>query len=121
MLSISLDFKGNAKNAMEFYANVFEYTLSDSDIMLDENNKVAHGELKIYGITLMFTDWVEEVEKYSGFSLSINLDNEAELQHRFNKLSDGAEILMPLGKVSWSECYGMLKDKFGVTWQFNLD
>ena len=121
MLSISLGFTRNAKEVMEFYASAFDYELQESDIWLGEQGEVVHGELNIYGNRLMFTDWKEEAEVFSGFTLSINLTDEQELRNRFNKLSAGAEILMPLAKVEWSECYGMIKDKFGVTWEFNLD
>ena len=121
MLSTNLGFNGNAKEAMEFYGDVFGYEITENDIWLGENNQVAHGELKIYGNTLMFTDIEHEVQHFAGFSLSINLTDGAELHERFSKMSVGAEILMSIGKVEWSECYGLLKDKFGVTWQFNLD
>ena len=174
MLSTNLGFNGNAKEVMEFYGDVFGYEITENDIWLGENNQVAHGELKIYGNTLMFTDIEHQVQHSAGFSLSINLrvplqtpfghlfdkysatsstspngalhrvvvvssylntylqsdsnefidvplTDEAELRERFSKMSVGAEILLPIGKVEWSECYGLLKDKFGVTWQFNLD
>lgn len=121
MLSINLEFNGNAKEAMDFYAHVFGYELMEDDIWWGENNQVAHGEFKIYENTLMFSDVDYEVERFSGFALSINLTNEKELRDRFDQMSVGAKILMPIGKTEWSECYGLLKDKFGVTWQFNLD
>ena len=121
MLSANLEFNGNAKEVMDFYASVFGYELTENDIWFGENNQVAHGEFKIYGNTLMFSDVGHEVEPFSGFTLSINLTDEAELRDRFEKMSVDAQILMPIGKVEWSECYGLLKDKFGVTWQFNLD
>lgn len=121
MLSINLEFNGNAKEAMDFYAQVFGYEIKDSDIWLGENGLIAHGEFKIYGNTLMFSDVSHVVERFSGFSLSINLSDETELRERFAKISQESQILMPIGKVDWSECYGLLKDQFGVTWQFNLD
>jgi len=120
MLSTNLSFNGNAREVMDFYADVFGYEITENDIWLDEDGKVAHGEFKIYGNTLMFTDTDEE-SSFAGFTLSINLTNETELRNCFEKMSVGAEIVMPIGKVDWSECYGLLKDKFGVMWQFNLD
>lgn len=121
MLSINLEFNGNAKDAMDFYAQVFDYDLKDGDIWLGENGLIAHGEFKIHGHTLMFSDVAHQVEDYSGFALSINLTSETALRQEFEKMSQGAQVLMPMGKVDWSECYGLLKDRFGVTWQFNLD
>ena len=121
MLSIMLEFNGNAKEVMNFYADVFGYEITENDIWFGENNQVTHGEFKIYGHTLMFSDGAHEVRNFTGFSLAINLTDEEELRDRFDKMSIDAQILMPIGKVEWSECYGALIDKFGVAWQFNLD
>ena len=122
MFSTNLEFNGNAKAAMDFYAEVFGYEITKNDIWYWEDGRegVAHGEITIYGNRLQFSD-VEHAVNYGGFSFSINLINEEELRDRYNKMSVGAEIIMPLGKVEWSACYGFLKDKFGIHWQFNLD
>ena len=69
----------------------------------------------------MLADVSFDNDNFAGFSLSINLTDEGELKRIYDALSDGADIIMPLQKVEWSQCYGLLKDKFGVTWQFNLD
>ena len=122
MFSTNLEFNSNARAAMDFYANVFSYEIvEETDIWLWENGTVAHGEITIYGNRLQFSDVEHIVTGYNGFSFSINLTDENELRNRYNKMSVDAEIIMPLGKVDWSECYGLLKDKFGVQWQFNLD
>ncbi|MCL1899989.1 MAG: VOC family protein [Promicromonosporaceae bacterium] len=121
MLSTNLEFNGNAREAMEFYAKVFGHELQDADIWPGPDGQVAHGQFKIYGNDLMFTDVAHDVAGFSGFALSINLTDEAELRDRFEKMSDGAQVLIPIGKVEWSECYGLLRDRFGVAWQFNLD
>jgi len=121
MMSNNLVFKGNAEKALNFYAKVFGYMLGDNDIHRWENGSIAHGEISIYNSRLMFTDIEEDVPSYTGFSLSINLNDKAELTQRFDALNVNAEVLMPLQKTDWSDCYGLIKDQFGVTWQFNLD
>ena len=120
MFSTSLSFNGKAEEAIKFYASVFGYELKDSDIHRWENGLVAHGEVLIYQNRLMFCDY-DEPSSFGGFSLSINLTNAEELTQKYNALSKGAEIIEPLGEVPWSKLYGVLKDKFGVVWQFNLD
>lgn len=95
--------------------------MKETDIWDGEEGLVAHGEITIYGRRLMLADVDFDNEIFAGFSLAINLTDEAELRARFSALSEDAEILMPLGATEWSKCYGLLKDKFGVTWQFNLD
>jgi len=122
MFSTNLEFNGNAREVMDFYAEVFGYQIIDeTDVWLWENGTIAHGEITIYGNRLQFADVESPVTGYDGFSFSINLTNEEELHDRYKKMSVGAEIILPLGKVDWSACYGLLKDKFGIKWQFNLD
>jgi PhnB protein len=48
--------------------------------------------------------------------LSINAANEVEAKRWFADLSDGGKVQMPLGKTFFSPCFGMLADKFGVSW-----
>jgi len=120
MFSTNLEFNGNAKAAMEFYADVFGYELKEDDIWFSEDGKVAHGEFKIYNTMLMFSDGANEV-KYKGFTFAINLADETELRARYDKMNQAAEVIIPLGKVEFSECYGVLKDQFGIHWQFCLD
>ena len=132
MFTTSLSFNGKAEEALNFYAKVFGYKVRDADVYKWENGLIAYTEMSIYGNKLMLAD-VEFDESglpahadlantnFSGFSFSINLTDEAELRDIFAALSEEAEIIMPLAKVEWSDCYGLLNDKFGVIWQFNLD
>jgi len=119
MLAIALNFSGNAEEALNFYAKVFGYKIKDTDVDKGENGLIIHAELTIYGNRLMLSD-AETDSTFSGFLLSVVLGDEVELKQVFTALSDGAEILAPLAKVDFSECYGVLKDKFGVTWQICL-
>jgi PhnB protein len=58
---------------------------------------------------------------FKGFSLSISKPTEAEAKKIFNALSAGGKVDMPLGKTFWSPCFGMLTDKFGVSWMVGVD
>ena len=121
MLTTALNFNGKAEQAINLYANIFGYEIKDEDIHKCDNGLVAHAEITIYEKKLMLADVDFDNDNFAGFSLSINLTDEDELKKIYDALSDGADIIMPLQKVEWSQCYGLLKDKFGVTWQFNLD
>ena len=121
MLTTALNFNGKAEEALSLYAKVFEYELKSEDIHKWDSGLIAHAEIIIYGNKLMLADMEFDNESFAGFSLAINLTEIDEITRVYSALSDGAEIIMPLSKVEWSECYGLLKDKFGVTWQFNLD
>jgi PhnB protein len=54
--------------------------------------------------------------KFDGFSLSLTLPNAAEAEKKFKALSDGGNVVMPLGKTFFSPCFGMVADRFGVNW-----
>jgi len=56
---------------------------------------------------------------FQGFSLSLSVSNESEADCLFAALADGGEVLMPLEKTFWSPRFGMLTDRFGVSWMIN--
>ena len=116
MFTIALNFAGNAEAALYFYANVFGYDVQDTDVAKGDNGLVIHAELSICGNRLMLSD-AEEETRFAGFTLAIVLSDVDEIKRIFTALSDGAKIIMPLAQADFSECYGVLKDKFGVTWQ----
>jgi PhnB protein len=53
---------------------------------------------------------------FQGFALSLNAANVSEAKRLFGALSDGGQVMMPLGKTFYSPCFGMTADKFGVSW-----
>lgn len=53
---------------------------------------------------------------FQGFSLSLAAAHEKEAARKFNALADGGKVLMPLGKTFFSPCFGMVADRFGVSW-----
>jgi PhnB protein len=53
-------------------------------------------------------------------AISLSGDSEAELSGYWQKLSAGAKIMAPLAKAPWGDSFGMLADKFGVTWMVNI-
>jgi len=121
-----LSFKDNAREAMEFYQTVFggklavstfkEYHASQDP---SEDNKVMHSVLEAdNGITFMASDTPNRMEYKAGtnYSMSLSGDNEAELTGYFEKLSAGGNVTMPLEKAPWGDTFGMLTDKFGVSW-----
>ena len=125
-----LSFKDNAREAMEFYQTVFggkltvstfkEYHASQDP---SEDNKVMHATLEAdNGITFMASDTPNRMEYKAGtnYSTSLSGDNEAELKGYFEKLLAGGNVTMPLEKAPWGDTFGMLTDKFGVSWLVNI-
>jgi len=125
-----LNFKDDARQAMEFYKTVFGgkldmQTFKDFHASEDpsEDDKIMHSMLEAdNGIIFMAADTPNSMEYqgHHGFGVSLSGDDEAELRGYFDKLSEGGEARMPLEKASWGDTFGMVTDKFGITWLVNI-
>ena len=65
---------------------------------------------------VMASDGCATSENFKGFSLALTVANEAEADRKFAALSDRGQVTMPLGKTFFSQRFGMLVDRFGVSW-----
>ena len=84
-------------------------------------NKIMHASLKIGQTIVMASDGCStEKPKFEGFSLSVAVSTEAEVDRLFNALAEGGKIGMPLMKTFWSPRFGMVTDKFGVGWMITV-
>lgn len=134
-VDVYLNFNGNCREAVEFYAKVFEteqpkimtfgeappdpnFTLPD-----EAKNLVMHSRLNIKGSTVMFSDVFPGMPFVIGNNISLSIVSKDidEVKSLFNKLKEGGKVGMELQETFWSKCYGSLTDKFGIGWQFNLD
>jgi PhnB protein len=126
-----LSFRDNAREALEFYQSVFggELTLSTfgespmSGDYPDEGDKILHGQLVTSsGFTLMGADTPSAMEHHPGnaYSVSISGDEDAELRGYWGKLTDGATVTAELNTAPWGDTFGMLNDRFGVSWLVNI-
>jgi PhnB protein len=80
-------------------------------------DKVMHASLRIGETVVMASDGhCQGKPSFQGFSLSVTAANEAEADRVFAALSDGGEVRMPLGKTFFSPRFGMVADRFGVSW-----
>ncbi|WP_448072695.1 VOC family protein [Georgenia yuyongxinii] len=127
-----LGFRDNARQAMEFYRSVFggeltmstfgEYQASEDPA---EQEKIMHAELETArGYTLMGADTPSTMPFTAGDNYSVSLsggrEDDAELRGYWDKLADGGEIAMPLETAPWGDSFGMLTDRFGVSWLVNI-
>jgi PhnB protein len=124
-----ISFRDNARQAMEFYKDVFGGTLALStfgeygDKSAPEANNIMHGMLETdSGFTLMGADSPPGMELNSGDNMAVSLsgDDADELRGYWAKLSDGGTISVPLEKQMWGDEFGMCVDKFGVGWMVNI-
>lgn len=86
------------------------------------DKKIMHSAMTVGDTTVMLSDGMStEPASFSGVTLSISADNEAQAKQVFAALSAGGTVLMPLGKTFWSPCFGMTSDQFGVSWMVGVD
>lgn len=84
-------------------------------------NKVMHAEFSIGNVRVMASDGCNDVEKFSGFRIALNVPDEDEAQRVFAALANhGGKVDMPLTKTFWSPLYGQVTDQFGVGWMVML-
>lgn len=82
---------------------------------------IMHAGFKIGETELMASDGMcSGKAEFKGITLSLNPTSEAEAKKMFAALSEGGTVNMPLSKTFFSPLFGMVADKFGVSWMVNL-
>lgn len=125
-----LNFKDNARQAMEFYHTVFGGKLTMNTFKEfhasqdpSEDEKIMHAVLEAdNGIVFMAADTPNGMEYRAGTTMNMSLsgDNETALRGYYEKLAAGGTVRMPLEQAPWGDTFGMLSDKFGVAWLVNI-
>jgi PhnB protein len=125
-----LFFDGRCEEAINFYRNNLgaEVTMlmrfKDSpeppqpgSCGPNDGDKVMHASLRVGDTTILASDGrCEGRPTFQGFALSFTVPNEAQADRLFNALSAGGQIQMPLAKTFFSPRFGMVADRFGVSW-----
>lgn len=122
-----LMFSGKAEEAMKFYVSLF----SDSKIVNitrygkdgpGPEGTVLHATFTLNGQEFMAID--SPVKHDFGFTAAVSLyvkcGTPKEIDELYKKLSEGGQVFMPLDKYPFSERFGWVADKFGVSWQLTL-
>ncbi len=131
-VEVYMHFNGNCKEAVDFYAEVFEterqavMTYGDAPggtgfpLSEEDKKRVLHTLLEINGSKMMFSDCPPGMPYTVGNSISITLNfkDKGEMKKVFDRLKEGGEVQMELGETFFSKYYGYLQDKFGFLWQF---
>lgn len=124
-----VNFAGNARQAMEFYARVFggNLTLNTYGQLGDEGSpeadKIMHGTLETTnGFTIMGADTPPGMAHNPGDNISVSLsgDDDAELRGYWEKLTEGGTVSVPLEKQVWGDEFGLCVDQFGINWMVNI-
>lgn len=123
-----LMFEGKAEEAMNFYVSVFDGAEIGSIYRYGANEdgvegSVVHATFSLAGQMFMCMD--SNVKHGFTFtpsmSLYVSCVTEEEIDRLFEKLSKGGSVLMPLAAYPFSEKFAWVADKYGVSWQLNLE
>lgn len=123
-------FPGNCREAIEFYKAaldaevLFVQTVGDSPMKnMGPAENIMHCTIKVGGSTIMMCDNPGPDAPPAGgnISLTVGVKDAAEAKRAFDNLSQGGTVVMPLEKTYWAEAFGMLKDKFGISWMVNCE
>src|SRR3954471_14144573 len=127
-----LDFGGHCEEALEFYRKALgaeiemlmrfnESPEPQSELPECFHNKVMHARVRIGSTALMASDGrCEGKPSFEGFALAITTAEEEEAERVFEALSENGLVTMKLEKTFWSPKFGMLQDRFGVSWMISV-
>lgn len=121
-----LTFRGNARDALEFYHSVLGGDLQIDDFSafpdmapVGDEHLVMHGQLTTDdGLVLMASD-APSTMPYAppaGFSVSISGDDAERLSAVWSALAADGTVTMPYETPPWGGTFGMLTDRFGIDW-----
>ena len=130
-LDVYLYFKGQCREALEFYKNIFG---GEIDAMAydqvpqgvpgaDDMSKdwIMHARLAGGDIELVASDTLHASDKVAKIDLSLGGKDETKMKQVFDMLSKGGMVHQPLQKQFWGDTFGSLTDKYGVNWMVNVD
>jgi len=125
-----INFRDNAREAMDFYHSVFGGELSRSTYAEfgvsedpSEQDKIMHSQLETAGgLVLMAADTPKRMDFHatSNHSVSLSGEDESELRGYWDGLSAGGTVTAPFEKAPWGDTFGMCVDTFGVSWMVNV-
>jgi PhnB protein len=122
-----LMFDGRTEEAIEFYKKALGATVEmmmrfkdspdKSMCAAGAEDKVLHSCLKIGDTAVMASDGRNTGKPdFKGISLSLNAKDEADADKMFAALGDGGQVQMPMSKTFFAKRFGMVADKFGISW-----
>ncbi len=122
-----LFFEGRCEEALDFYHKAlgaevtalmrFKESPDPNMCPAGAEDKVMHATVRIGNTTIMASDGMSSGHlAFQGFSLTLSLADKDEATRLFTALSDGGQVQMPLAETFWSPLFGMVTDRFGVSW-----
>jgi PhnB protein len=127
-----LFFDGRCEEALDFYRQALDAEVlalirykdsPDPNMCMPgvDTDKVMHALFRIGETKAMASDGrCEGKPSFQGFALTLSVPDEAEADRRFAALADGGQVQMALTKTFFSPRFGMVADKFGVSWMISV-
>src|SRR5687768_14169230 len=106
-------YDGNARDAASFYCSVFKNSKITTDTPMVVNFELS-------GQKFMGLNGGPAFKVNPSISFFVVCETETETDEVWNKLAEGGAVLMALDKYAWSEKYGWVQDRFGLSWQVSL-
>lgn len=126
-----LNFDGNTREAMEFYAKCFGgelFQMSGKEAPgacgPDFGDRILHASITKNGKSiLMASDTPPGMARKEGsnFCVSVHCESLEEIKRLFAAFSEGGKVDMPLADMFWGAHWGSLRDRFGIPWMFNYE
>jgi predicted 3-demethylubiquinone-9 3-methyltransferase (glyoxalase superfamily) len=122
-------FDDQAEKAVNFYTSLFEDSTIGSVSRYGEAGQEIHGQeagtvmtvdFDLAGYKMIALNGGPQFSFTPAISFFVTCETEAEVDELWEKLSDGGTPMMPLDKYEWSEKYGWIQDRYGLTWQISL-
>ena len=127
-----LFFNGCCEEALDFYVRAlgaeitFLMRMKESPEPMElppgAEDKVMHANLRIGESMLMASDGMgTEKGVFTGFSLAVSAPTTEQAEAWFAALGEGGKVDMPMQKTFWAQSFGMLTDRFGVSWMLSCE
>lgn len=130
-----INFNGDCRQAVELYSKVFDskvqgmMTYSQMPVNPDfpmaeqDKDKIMYCSIKIGHNNVMFSDAPVGMAVLKGNNITpiIGTKDKAKIRRMFDELKEGGHVDMELQETFWSDLYGSVTDRFGITWQFSHD
>jgi PhnB protein len=129
-----LQFHGRCDAAIEFYRGALgaevEVIMRWKDcpqpqpgmIPPGAENRVMHASFRIGETTVLASDGLtQEQPTFQGFSLALYVPDDAEAKRRFALLAEGGQVQQPLMATFFTSSFGIVTDRFGVSWMVVVD
>ena len=118
-------FDDQAEQAIDFYTSTFNNSkIGDISRYESErpgdNGEVMTGTFRIEGQEFMVLNGGPQFNFTPATSFFVHCDTADEVDRLWQKLSEGGSVLVPLGEYPFSDKFGWLQDRFGLSWQINL-